>query len=215
MNTNGEFQTPIRVMVVDDHLVTRLGTTMMLSAHSDLVVIAEAATGREAIARYEQHRPDVTVMDVRMPDLDGIEAIRRIRNADHAARILVMTVYEGDADIDRALKVGACGYVFKDVLPDELVDAIRTIHRGNEYLSATALKKLRENRHYEALTPRELDVLRLLGQGRSNREISLQLNLSEFTVKNHVRNILGKLCVEDRTGAVALAIERGLIHLPT
>ncbi len=203
---------PIRLMIVDDHLVTRLGAVMMLNGYPDMIVVGEASNGRDAISQYAVLRPDVTLMDLRMPDLDGIQAIREILRADRDARILVMTVFEGDADIERALKAGARGYLFKDILPDELIKAVRTVHRGEEYLTWTALKKLRDSRQYEALSPRELDVLRLLGTGGGNREIAHRLRLSEFTVKNHVRNILAKLGVEDRTAAVALALERGLLR---
>lgn len=199
-------------MIVDDHLVTRLGIAALINAQSDMTVVTEAANGREALEHCARLRPDVILMDLEMPEMDGIAAIRAILKQHQEARILVVSEFEGDGDIERALRAGARGYLFKDVQPDELTKAIRAIYRGEEYLTYSALKKLKDSRQYEELSPRELDVLTLIRDGQSNKEIADTLHISEFTIKNHVRNILSKLNVPDRTAAVTLAIDRGLIR---
>lgn len=202
----------MRVMIVDDHLVTRVGIAALINAQSDMTVVAEAANGHKALEHCARLRPDVILMDLEMPEMDGIAAIRAILRQHREARILVVSEFEGDGDIERALRAGARGYLFKNVQPEELMKAIRAVYKGEEYLSYSALKALKDSRQYEALSPRELDVLALIRDGQSNKEIAQALHISEFTIKNHVRNILAKLNVPDRTAAVTLAIDRGLIR---
>jgi DNA-binding NarL/FixJ family response regulator len=203
----------IRVLTADDHAVVRAGIAAMIANEADMVVVAEASDGAEAVARYAEHAPDVVLMDLRMPALDGASAIRAIRAGDPAARIVALTTYEGDADIHRALSAGACAYLVKDVLGAELVRAIRGAADGKRVIPAAVASRLAEFTPRVDLTGREVEVLRLVAKGLRNREVARVIGRTEGTVKAHLKNIHEKLGVEDRTEAVTLALQRGIIHL--
>lgn len=203
----------IRVLTADDHGVVRAGIAAMIANETDITVIAEASDGEEAVARYGEQHPDVVLMDLRMPKLDGVGAIRAIRSADPEARIVALTTYDGDADIHRALSAGACSYLVKDVLVAELVNAIRGAAAGKRVIPAAVASRLAEFTPRIDLTAREVEVLRLVAKGLSNREIARVIGRTEGTVKVHLKNIHEKLGVEDRTEAVTLALQRGIIHL--
>jgi two-component system NarL family response regulator len=204
---------PIRMMVVDDHPIVREGFASMIGTEPDMTVVAEARSGEEAIARFHQHRPDVTLMDLRMPGMTGVETIRAIRLQFPQSRFIVLTTYDGDEDIYRALEAGAQAYLLKDMLVDEILTTIRTVHAGQRRIPAVVGTRLAERVAGMALSAREVEVLELLGKGRSNREIAAELAVTEATVKGHVTNILSKLGVDDRTQAVIAALKRGLVHL--
>ena len=204
---------PIRVMIVDDHPVVRQGFGGMLAIEPDIVVVAEAANGQEAIDLFRQHRPDVTLMDLRMPLVGGVEAITRIRKHFPKSRFIVLTTYDGDEDIYRALQSGAQGYLLKTMYCDEIIGAIRTVNEGRRYIPMLVATRLAERLDSSELTTREIDVLELIVKGRSNKQIADVLAITEHTVKGHVSNILGKLGVDDRTQAATAAIQRGIIHL--
>lgn len=203
----------IRLLVVDDHLVVRMGVVALLKRRKDFEVVAEAEDGAQAVERYRQHRPDVCLMDIRMPKLTGVQALAAIRAEFPEARVIMLTTYDGDSDIHGALAAGASGYILKDVEGDELVLAIREVHRGHRYLPTEVAQRLAERSETGELTPRELEVLQLLAKGLSNKEIASGLNFTEFTAKAHVRNILEKLGADDRMGAVMEAVQRGIVHL--
>lgn len=203
----------IRVLTADDHGVVRAGIAAMIANETDISVVAEAGNGEEALARYAEHHPDVVLMDLRMPKVDGVAAIRAIREADPGARIIALTTYEGDADIHRALSAGACAYLVKDVLVAELVNAIRAAAAGKRVIPAAVASRLAEFTPRVDLTAREVEVLRLVAKGLRNREIARIIGRTEGTVKVHLKNIHEKLGVEDRTEAVTLALQRGIIHL--
>ena len=203
----------IRLLVVDDHLVVRMGVVALLKRRKDFEVVAEAEDGAQAVERYRQHRPDVCLMDIRMPKLTGVQALAAIRAEFPEARVIMLTTYDGDSDIHGALAAGASGYILKDVEGDELVLAIREVHRGLRYLPTEVAQRLAERSETGELTPRELEVLQLLAKGFSNKEIASGLNFTEFTAKAHVRNILEKLGADDRMGAVMEAVQRGIVHL--
>ena len=203
----------IRVLTADDHSVVRAGIAAMIANETDITVVAEAGNGEEAVARYAEHQPNVVLMDLRMPKLDGVAAIRAIRAADPNARIVALTTYEGDADIHRALSAGACAYLVKDVLVGELVKAIRAAAAGKRVIPAAVATRLAEFTPRIDLTAREVEVLRLVAKGLRNREIARVIGRTEGTVKVHLKNIHEKLGVEDRTEAVTLALQRGIIHL--
>ncbi len=203
----------IRIMVVDDHPVVREGLAAMIDRQPDMTVVAEAGNGLQAIERFDQTSPDVTLMDLRMPVMDGVQAVAAIRKQHAAARVIVLTTYDGDEDIYRALQAGAQGYLLKDMFRDELLDAIRAVHRGQRRIPSAVAGRLAERMGGPDLTARELDVLKLIVKGKSNREIGADLAISEGTVKGHVNNILSKLAVNDRTQAVTTALQRGIIHL--
>lgn len=203
----------IRVLTADDHMVLRAGIAAMIANEGDMSVIAEAADGAEAVAMYDRHHPDVVLMDLRMPRLDGIAAIRAIREQDPKARIVALTTYEGDADIHRALSAGACAYLVKDVLVGELVRAIRRAAEGKRSIPPAVARTLAEFTPRVELTDREIEVLRLVAKGLRNREIARVIGRTEGTVKVHLKHILEKLGVDDRTEAVTLALQRGIIHL--
>jgi DNA-binding NarL/FixJ family response regulator len=205
--------TPIRIMCVDDHEVLRQGLTAVISAQPDMQVVAEAADGRAAIELFRQHLPDVTLMDLRLPHVSGSEAIAGIRREYPQARILVLTTYDGIEDIHRALHAGARGYLLKDTLRRELVEAVRTVHRGGVWVSPPVAQRLAEGVHHSALTPREREILECIVRGLSNKEIALELGVSEGTVRIHVSHVLEKLGVSGRTQAAVAAIERGILHL--
>ena len=203
----------IRVLTADDHSVVRAGIAAMIANETDITVVAEASDGEEAVARYSEHLPNVVLMDLRMPNVDGVAAIRAIRATDPNARIVALTTYDGDADIHRALSAGACAYLVKDVLVGELVKAIRGAAAGKRVIPAAVATRLAEFTPRVDLTAREVEVLRLVAKGLRNREIARVIGRTEGTVKVHLKNIHEKLGVEDRTEAVTLALQRGIIHL--
>jgi DNA-binding NarL/FixJ family response regulator len=204
---------PIRILVVDDHNVVRQGLVALLNTVPDLKVVAEASDGEDAIEAHRRHKPDITLMDLRLPKMGGADAIARIREESPAARIIVLTTFDGDEDIFRALQAGAKGYLLKGMDIDELTEAIRTVYGGKSKIPAFVAEKLAERMGGPALTTREIEVLRRIVAGRSNKEISSDLFISEATVKTHVNSILGKLGVTDRTQAATTALQRGIVHL--
>jgi two-component system, NarL family, response regulator len=203
----------VRVLVVDDHPVVRDGLASMLETQDDIEVVGQAANGASAVAAYTALRPDVLVLDLRMPKMDGFEAATRVIAADPAAQILIMTTYDGDEDIFRCLRLGAKGYLVKDVPFEEILTAIRVVGGGGQYTSHQVAAKALRRSAQTGLTQRELDVLALLVEGRSNKEIARRLNMGEETVKSHVKAILAKLDAISRTDAVTIAMRRGLVHL--
>ncbi|MEH2052241.1 response regulator transcription factor [Nostoc sp.] len=205
--------TNIRVLIVDDHSIVRQGLTTIINRDPEMTVIAQAEDGQQAIALFREYQPDVTLMDLRMPQMAGVEAITAICAEFIAARIVVLTTYDGDEDIYRGLQAGAKGYLLKDAKPNKLLSAIRTIHRGQQYIPPEVGAKLVQRMSNPELSERELDVLRLMAQGMSNLEISTTLNIGESTVKSHVNRILSKLGVSDRTQAVIIAVKRGIVNL--
>ncbi|MEH1771569.1 MAG: response regulator transcription factor [Nostoc sp.] len=205
--------TNIRVLIVDDHSIVRQGLTTIINRDPEMTVIAQAEDGQQAIALFREYQPDVTLMDLRMPQIAGVEAITAICAEFIAARIVVLTTYDGDEDIYRGLQAGAKGYLLKDAKPNELLSAIRTIHRGQQYIPPAVGAKLVQRMSNPELSERELDVLRLMAQGMSNLEISTTLSIGESTVKSHVNRILSKLGVNDRTQAVIIAVKRGIVNL--
>jgi two-component system NarL family response regulator len=205
--------TPIRILIVDDHSLVTEGLANIINYDPEMTVVAQAENGQQAIDRYREHQPDVTLMDLRMPSMGGVEAITAIRAEFKSARIIVLTTYDGDEDIYRGLQAGAQGYLLKDAKPGELLNAIRMVHRGQQYVSPVVGKKLVERMNIPVLSERELDVLRLIAQGLSNQDIGTALNIGESTVKSHVTHILTKLGVSDRTQAVIVAVKRGLVSL--
>lgn len=203
----------IRLMTVDDHPLFREGIASVLEKAADIELVAEASNGREAIATYRECLPDITLMDIQMPDLNGIETTCAIRREFPQAKIIVLTTYEGDVHALRAIKAGAWGYMLKSMVRREMVDIIRTVHAGKRYIPAGMSASLAQHLHGDALSPREVQVLELAATGKSNRLIGVQLRISEETVKVHMKSILAKLSAHDRTHAVLLGIERGIIDI--
>ena len=203
----------IRVLVVEDHNVVRQGLVALLNVVEGLTVVGEAADGLEAIDQFRKHQPDITLMDLRLPRLSGVEAILRIRQEAPQARVIVLTTYDGDEDIYRALKAGARAYLLKGMTGEELVTTIRAVHAGKSHIPPAIAEKLAERMGTEELTPRESDVLKEIVSGKSNKEIASELNVSEATVKTHINSLLGKLGVTDRTQAATAAIQRGIVPL--
>ncbi len=204
----------IRVLVAEDHNVVREGLVSILNRAGDMKVVAEAQDGIEAVTQFEQVRPDVSVLDLEMPRLNGLDAIRQIRQKDNQARIVVLTTYAGDERIHRALEAGASAYVLKDATTDVVLNAIRKVHRGGAFIDpAVAVELARHSMSGGALSEREIEVLRLISRGRSNKEIAADLFIAESTVKTHVSTIYEKLKVTDRTEAVVKAIQRGIIQI--
>lgn len=201
-----------RVLVVDDHALLRTGVANIITQEADLEVVAEAANGLDAVEAFREHRPDVTLMDLRMPGLEGVEAVRRIRAIDPQARVVVLTTYDADEDIARALQAGAKAYILKDIAADALIACIRDVLDGKTYLAPAAAAKLAERVTQVQLTPRELAALRLLADGHSNKEIATALDISERTVKSHLGHLFEKLGVTSRTEAVRVATRRGLVR---
>ena len=201
----------IRVLCVDDHPLIRDGVAYALQSQDDIELVANASTGREALALYQQHRPDVTLMDLKLPDLDGIDVMLRIREAHPNARFVVLTTYGGDVQAARALKAGANGYLLKSMLRNELVDTIRAVHSGQRRITAEVASAVSEHMYQETLTARETDILRRVASCHSNKSVAAALNISEETVKGHMKSILGKLDASDRTHAVLIAIKRGIL----
>lgn len=204
---------PIRILVAEDHLIARVGVSTIVNLQPDMTVVAEAANGQQAVELYRTHLPDVTLLDLRMPIMSGIEAAAAIRRDFPRARLIALTTYGGDEDIRRALHAGVQAYLMKDILHDELLKAIRAVHNGQSYLPAPVAAALAAQMPRPDLSARELQVLELIVAGLANKQIAYTLNIAEYTVKNHVKNILDKLAVQDRTQAATVAIQRGIIHL--
>ena len=205
--------TRARVLLVDDHALLRTGVANIINQERDLHVVAEAGNGVEAIEAFERHHPDVTLMDLRMPVMEGVEAIRRIRDRDPRARVIVLTTYDTDEEISRALKAGAKAYVLKDISADDLVGCIRSVLAGKTYLAPAAAAKLAEGVTHVRLTPREMATLRLMADGKANKEIASGLDISERTVKTHLGHLFEKLGVTSRTEAIKVATRRGLVRM--
>lgn len=204
---------PIRVLCIDDHPLVRKGIASILNNEADMQLVAEGSNGREALDLFRQFRPDVTLMDLRMPDTDGIAAVRQIRELFPDAKIIALTSYDGDQDIYRALEAGVRGYLLKEMVHTEVLNAIRVVNAGRRLVSQEIAGRLGESLSHVALTPREVEVLELVAQGLANKEIAARLGTAGGTVKMHVQNILAKLGATDRTHAVTIALQRGIIHL--
>jgi len=211
--TTPRSENPTRVLIVDDHPIVREGLTALIKRRPDMTVVAQAVSGRDAVAAYRMHRPDVMLIDLRMPEMDGVSAIEAIRKEFPSARLLVLTTYDGDEDIHRALRAGAMGYLLKDAPRGQLVEAIRAVAAGQTILPANVAARLAERTMTPEITAREREVLTLIASGKSNQEIGVALMITEGTVKVHVNNILTKMNVNDRTQAVILALKRGILHL--
>jgi DNA-binding NarL/FixJ family response regulator len=203
----------IRILTVDDHPLLRKGIAALVNAEPDMKMVGEACNGQEAIEKFREHRPDVTLMDLQMPDLNGTETIGRIRSEFPDARFVVLTTYSGDTQVSRALRAGARGYILKGHVHRELLETIRAVHAGQKRIPPDIAAELVEHATDDALSPRELDVLRLIAAGNSNKLIADQLSIGEATVKSHVTNILSKLSANDRAHAVTIGLKRGIIDL--
>jgi two-component system NarL family response regulator len=203
----------IRVLCVDDHRIVREGITLIIGREPDMEVVASAATGEEAVRLFERHQPDVTLMDLQLGAMSGVDAIRAIRLTSPEARVVVLTMYQGDEDIHRALEAGAFTYLLKDTLSDDLIRVVRDVHSGQHPVSPDVQARLAERADRPTLTPREIQVVELISQGMRNREIAVSLGISEKTAQVHVKNILAKLSVTDRTAAVNVALRRGIVHI--
>jgi len=203
----------IRVLIVDDHFIVRMGLCGIINMQADMTVVAEAEDGEEALRRFREHRPDVGLIDLRMPGMDGIDAIGAIRKEFPQANLVALSTYKGDEFVYRALQAGARGYLLKNIPGDQLLDAIRTVHGGKRYIPAEIATRLADRIHQVDLSARELDVLARIAKGMTNKEIGVELGVHESTVMAHVINILNKLGVNDRTLAVTTAIQRGILHL--
>ena len=203
----------IRILCVDDHSVVRDGLAALIGLEDDMEVVASASDGEEAVRQYRSHHPDVTLMDLQLPAMSGVQAIRQIRKEDADARILVLTMYQGDEDVYQAVEAGASAYLSKSTLSDSLIEAIREVYAGRTSLPEGVVAQLATHVRETALTSREHEVLRLLAQGMRNKEISLSLGIGDSTVETHVKNIFAKLHVHDRTAALAIAVKRGIVRL--
>jgi DNA-binding NarL/FixJ family response regulator len=203
----------IRILVADDHALIRMGLISLVNTEPDITVVAEAADGQQAVELFAKHNPDLVLMDLRMPVKNGIEATIEIRKKSPNARVLMLTTFDGDEDIHQALQAGAQGYVLKGSTGENLIPALRSLAAGHRWIPPEVAKRLAARRSFEELTPREVEVLQQLAKGLANKEIADVLNISENTTKGHLKNIIGKLRVADRTEAVTAAIQRGIIHL--
>ena len=203
----------IRILTVDDHPLLREGIAFLVKSQPDMELIAEASDGMEAIEQFRRHRPDITLMDLRMPNLNGTEAISRIRNEFPDAKIIVLSTYGGDVQVLRAIKAGARGYIVKGHVHRELLDAIRSVHAGHKRIPPEIAAELADHAADDQLSLREIDVLRLIGEGNANKQIADKLSIGETTVKNHISNIFSKLGANDRAHAVTIALQRGIIEL--
>jgi DNA-binding NarL/FixJ family response regulator len=203
---------PIRILAADDHALLRKGIAAILASQPDMSLIAEASNGREAIDQYRTYRPDITLMDLQMPEINGLDAMVAILKDFPDARIIMLTTYVGDVQVLRAIKVGARGYLLKTLLDKELLDTIRAVHGGKKVLSADASYELAEHATSDALTPAEIDVLRLIAAGFANKQIAAELSITEDSVKGRVKNILSKLGATDRTHAAMIGVKRGIIQ---
>ena len=203
----------IRLLCIDDHVLVREGIAALINRQADMQVIAEASTGSDGIEQFRLHHPDVSLVDLRLPDIGGIEVIARMLDEEPEARILVISSFEGDVDIRRALSAGAMGYVLKGMPREALLEAIRCVHRGRKAIPADVATAVAEHLTDEPLTRREIEVLTVVATGARNKEIAASLGISEDTVKMHIKSLIAKLGAEDRTGAVTMAIRRGVIHL--
>ena len=210
MNTDTK---PIRILTADDHPLLRYGVAALIGAEPDMELVAQASAGREAIEQFRRHQPDVTLMDLQMPGMNGIEAIIAIRSEFPNARIIVVTTYSGDVQVTRALKAGARAYILKGNLAGELLETIRAVHAGQRRIPTEVAAEVAEHAGEEGLSEREIEVLRLIAGGNANKEIGAQLSITEETVKSRVSNILSKLGANDRTHAVTIALKRGIIAL--
>ena len=205
--------TQIRILAVDDHPIVRQGIAGLIGVQADMVLIGEASNGREAIQQFRAHQPDVTLMDLQMPEMNGIDALIAIRNEYKEARVIVLTTYAGDTQILRALKAGAQAYLLKNTLHKELLETIRAVHSGKKMLSPEASYQVAEHATDDALTPAEIQVLRLIAKGHANKQIADQLSVTEETVKSRVKCILSKLGANDRTHAAMIGLKRGILEL--
>jgi two-component system NarL family response regulator len=204
----------IRVLCVDDHRIVREGIALIIARQPDMTVVGAAATGEEAVVLFDEHRPDVTLMDLQLGKMSGVEAIRAIRRRDNGARIVVLTMYHGDEDIHRALEAGATMYLLKDTLSDDLIRVVREVHAGRTpSIGPDVQARLAERAAGPTLTPREIQVVELISRGMRNKEIAAALGITEETAQVHVKNILAKLKVQDRTAAINVALRRGIIHI--
>lgn len=203
----------IRILSVDDHPLLHEGIAMVIKNQPDMSLVAEAFNGREAVQKFREHRPDVTLLDLRLPDMSGIDALIAIRTEFPEARIIILTTFEGDVEIQRALQAGARAYVLKSTPPKELMEVIRKVHAGKKPISSDIAAQLAEHYSDEALTDREIEVLRQVAEGNRNRDIAEKLFISEETVKVHIKHVMDKLGANDRTQAVAIGVRRGIIHL--
>jgi len=203
----------IRVLSVDDHPLLREGIAALIGNQTDMELVAEACNGREALEQFRKHSPDITLMDLQMPEMSGIDAISAIRGEFPEARIIILTTHAGDVQVSRAFQAGARAYLLKGSLRNELLEAIRAVHAGQKRVSSEVAAEIAGHSTDDMLTPREVDVLRLVAKGNANKEIAAQLSLTEETVKSHIRNILARLEAKDRTHAVAIGIKRGIIDL--
>ena len=213
MSGTAKESSAIRVLVVDDHAILRQGIASLLGSEPDMQVVAEATTGREAIEQFRKHLPDVTLMDLQMPGMSGIDAITAIYGEFPDARIVVLTTYSGDVQVVRAIRAGARGYLLKSLLRNDLLETIRAVHDGKKRLTPEIAAELAEHSTSDFLTPREIEVLRLIACGNANKEIGAQLSVTEDTVKGHVKKILAKLGANDRTHALTIALKRGILSL--
>jgi DNA-binding NarL/FixJ family response regulator len=205
--------TPIRILSVDDHPLLRAGLTAVIQGQQDMCIVAQAATGREAVEKFREHRPDVMLLDLRLPDMNGVDVLIAIRKEFPAAHVIVYTTFEGDVEIQRALKAGARGYVLKRMPPRNLLEVIRHVHGGKTSVPPEVSAHLIEHMGEDSLTPREIDVLRHVAGGNRNRDIAERLCISEDTVKSHLKRIMEKLGASDRAQAIAIALQRGVMHL--